>query len=214
MALVKCGDCGRKVSDAAASCPQCGRPMRQRTAAPTIAGAGLSEAASPAPKRSGCLRPFSGALLFLIVFIGWLQCRSAPGPLPSAVGPRVSRPAVAPASALSAVVLESWKPHSAGERPAETAYGARVVVEAKTPTADELRALIVLLARGRDPVVIDVYSSEAAYRAWKENRYKAPVAKSGFLLSYAQRNGDGQLTWMQERGHLAALFGKSESISP
>src|SRR3972149_3591138 len=120
----------------------------------------------------------------------------------------------APASALPAVVRESGKPPSAGERPAETAYGARVVVEAKTPTADELRALIVLLARGRDPVVIDVYSSEAAYRAWKENRYKAPVAKSGFLLSYAQRNGDGQLTWMQERGHLAALFGKSESISP
>src|SRR3972149_5079646 len=116
------------------------------------------------------------------------------------------RAAVRPAEA-------STRPR-AGESPAEPAYGARVVVEAKTPTADELRALIVLLARGRDPVVIDVYSSEAAYRAWKENRYKAPVAKSGFLLSYAQRNGDGQLTWMQERGHLAALFGKSESISP
>lgn len=31
MALIKCRECGREVSDLALSCPQCGYPLRQKT---------------------------------------------------------------------------------------------------------------------------------------------------------------------------------------
>lgn len=32
MALVKCPDCGREVSDVAPTCPGCGRPLRMQAA--------------------------------------------------------------------------------------------------------------------------------------------------------------------------------------
>lgn len=31
MALVKCPDCGREVSDAAPTCPECGKPLKAQT---------------------------------------------------------------------------------------------------------------------------------------------------------------------------------------
>ncbi len=58
MALVKCPDCGKEVSDAAPACPGCGRPM---AAGPAAAAAA---AAPPAKPKS----VFSGVLLALIVF--------------------------------------------------------------------------------------------------------------------------------------------------
>jgi predicted amidophosphoribosyltransferase len=39
MALVKCPDCGREVSDQAPTCPQCGRPLKAQAAAPQQAPA-------------------------------------------------------------------------------------------------------------------------------------------------------------------------------
>ena len=49
MALIKCLDCGRDVSDSAPSCPNCGRPFRQRSF--STSDGPISE--RPARKKSG-----------------------------------------------------------------------------------------------------------------------------------------------------------------
>lgn len=49
MALVKCAECGRDVSDQAATCPNCGAAVRK-----------------PAPKKSGCRGP---AVLLAVAFV-------------------------------------------------------------------------------------------------------------------------------------------------
>lgn len=45
MALIKCSECGREVSDKAGSCPGCGAPISTKATA----------AAAPAKKKTGCL---------------------------------------------------------------------------------------------------------------------------------------------------------------
>lgn len=63
MALIRCPDCGRDVSDAATHCPHCGRP--------------LAAAAPPAPahppatllERVGCLYPAIALIIVLLLVI-------------------------------------------------------------------------------------------------------------------------------------------------
>ena len=72
MGLVKCPDCGKKISDIAESCPGCGRP-RARVATPTttedtiaqiVKSANESESRSPLRNPKGCILMFLvGALI-------------------------------------------------------------------------------------------------------------------------------------------------------
>ncbi len=41
MALIKCPDCGREVSDRADKCPSCARPLNQDIPASSLIGVGL-----------------------------------------------------------------------------------------------------------------------------------------------------------------------------
>jgi hypothetical protein len=103
MALIKCPDCGRDVSDAAIACPQCGRPV---TGAPRTNQEPTGEAASaaatapdkPPPKKSeaaiGC-----ATLLFIAVVIGMIveRCACKSAEEEAAEIPRIYKPAAAPA---------------------------------------------------------------------------------------------------------------------
>lgn len=106
-------------------------------------------------------------------------------------------------------VVERWRPHSAAERARWRSLGLRIVL-VRDHSADELRTIVRRLARGRDPVVIQVYREEQAYRDAKAGNLGTPACAAGFLLSYTHRGSDARLAWMQERGPLAGLFGKTE----
>jgi|WetSurMetagenome_2_1015567.scaffolds.fasta_scaffold243123_3 hypothetical protein len=61
MALVKCPDCGKEISDVAPSCPHCGRPMLQT-------GPSVEVKKAKKPNRLGV-----GCLIVFLVFIGlWI----------------------------------------------------------------------------------------------------------------------------------------------
>src|SRR5690242_15818053 len=62
MALIKCPECAKDVSDAAAACPHCGHPIRQAPPTPAIATA--------APERSATTKPSSGAGKGCLTMIG------------------------------------------------------------------------------------------------------------------------------------------------
>src|SRR4051812_41899682 len=59
MALIKCGECGREVSDKATACPQCGAPIQPQASIPLT-----REASPPAPKAK--TRPVFYVLLGVI----------------------------------------------------------------------------------------------------------------------------------------------------
>lgn len=59
MALVKCPECGREVSDSAETCPSCGHPIKQ----------GDPDQARRASFRSGAIMGLIGALSFLLLTV-------------------------------------------------------------------------------------------------------------------------------------------------
>ena len=80
MALSKCGDCGRQVSDSAPTCPGCGRPLKRRGTSAASCGAW------------GCLLVLAiggvVALLFGLGFIGIFAAKrnnviGTPSPAPA-----------------------------------------------------------------------------------------------------------------------------------
>lgn len=66
MALIRCPDCGREVSDAAAACPNCARPLASAHVQTTKGATG--KFLDPAENARGCLRMI--LLLFLIFLAG------------------------------------------------------------------------------------------------------------------------------------------------
>jgi predicted lipid-binding transport protein (Tim44 family) len=73
MALIKCRECGREVSDKAQACPNCGAPIA--SAGATSPGAGAAAAQAHAPRaQSATGKGFLGCLGLLAVFalIGYL----------------------------------------------------------------------------------------------------------------------------------------------
>lgn len=104
-------------------------------------------------------------------------------------------------------VVQRWSPHG-GRKP----YGARIVVD-RRHSANDLRALVRHLAQGRDPVVIQIYDSDDAFEAAKRGDLASNECRRGYLLSYAQRGPERHITWMQEHGYLARLFGRVEALS-
>lgn len=60
MALVKCPDCGKEISDVAAACPNCGRSM--------VSAAPIVNVVQPKKKKNGCLVAI--AVLFGVSVVG------------------------------------------------------------------------------------------------------------------------------------------------
>ena len=72
MALIKCPECGKEISDNAQNCPQCGYPLKGSATKgednPSIGTAkGSQQTSQPVPKKkkNGCL---VGCLPFFIIF--------------------------------------------------------------------------------------------------------------------------------------------------
>ena len=72
MALIKCPECGKEISDNAQNCPQCGYPLKGSATKgednPSIGTAkGSQQTSQPVPKKkkNGCL---VGCLTFFIIF--------------------------------------------------------------------------------------------------------------------------------------------------
>lgn len=104
-------------------------------------------------------------------------------------------------------VVERWRP--GGKR---KALGLRIVID-RSHSANDLRELVRRLAADSDPAAIQVYDTDEAYRAAKRGELGADACRRGYLLSYAKRDGDAEITWMQERGAFARLFGQREVLS-
>lgn len=70
MALIRCPDCGREVSDAAPACPQCGRPSAQPAPPPLV------QPADTPLEAWGCKYPLYGVIVVLLVVVvtGLFQC--------------------------------------------------------------------------------------------------------------------------------------------
>jgi uncharacterized membrane protein YvbJ len=78
MALIKCSDCGTEVSDAAAACPKCARPIAAQPA---------STRAAPAKKKSS-LSPVGITIAIVIGIIVWVNLPSSKSD--SSSGPQTS----------------------------------------------------------------------------------------------------------------------------
>lgn len=98
MALIKCADCGKEFSDAAAACPNCGRP---------------NVAAKPA-QAPGCLRTGCLGFLGLTVVVGIINAITAGSSGGSAnTSPAASEPFVSKYEAQDAVKKLLRDPESA-----------------------------------------------------------------------------------------------------
>ena len=107
MALIKCPDCGRDVSDVAPSCPNCGRPMLQ--AAP-VAGQSdqateVKEAKKSNPRLLGCFILILGLGILLVVTRYSKDSTSSPGTVEYPPTPTPSQTVVEPQLEL---VAYSW----------------------------------------------------------------------------------------------------------
>lgn len=63
MALIKCDDCGREVSDRASTCPQCGAPVAQQTTASSEAPVSIDPKSHARVTRTGAKWEGIGFLL-------------------------------------------------------------------------------------------------------------------------------------------------------
>ncbi len=89
MALTKCTECGREVSDKAAACPQCGAPVIAQAAAPATPPTILAAAASPAVKPKPRVRVATLVLLVVLAGVAYvvLQMRSGSSLRSAVAGP-------------------------------------------------------------------------------------------------------------------------------
>jgi hypothetical protein len=104
MALTKCLDCGRDVSDQAPACPGCGRPIAAAQASAASAPSAAPQV--PSKKTSGCAVGCATILVFLAIlwFIGYLTAPTPSGSRPTSGG--VPQPAPTPIPPV--LELESW----------------------------------------------------------------------------------------------------------
>jgi hypothetical protein len=79
VALIKCPDCGKDVSDVAPSCPNCGRPIMQTGPATEHVGPATEVKREKKPNRIAM-----GCLILLLVVVGlWVIGKFADGPTSS-----------------------------------------------------------------------------------------------------------------------------------
>lgn len=105
MALIACPDCGNQVSDAAPTCPRCGRPIAVTATPPAAAPA---PAAAPPKKKGtswGCmaLLVVGGLFLFLASFLSDVKQTDSP-----------RQQAAAPAAAPRGVTMAQYNQLSDG----------------------------------------------------------------------------------------------------
>ena len=153
-----------------------------------------------------------GCLVLVLGFFGMMTvCVMAlPDPSPSTVETaQVDRPASA-AQPPAYTVLRSWKPGNAAN-----GYGADVLINDGLDQVDEshLVALVQSLSSGRDPAVIRVYSSRAAFEQGGNNVF-GDEWKSGYILFYVRNatgrgayRGFNEIRWMQEIGKFSDKYG-------
>lgn len=111
MALLTCPDCQGKVSDAAPTCPHCGRPMKAAPVAPP-----RGKAVAPAKQTSGCAKVAAGfiGLIVLLVIIGNNSDKPAQDKAPTAQPASGAAPAPEPAKPSDADCAKDL--HCAGEK--------------------------------------------------------------------------------------------------
>ena len=118
MALIKCGECGREVSDKALTCPGCGAPIAfQRSIGPSwerIGPSGESIKSSSSKNSFGC-----GFVLLLVFIIGiFVSIFDRGGNTSSTQSPR---PATEDADKILYQVVEEWPIPNGG-------YGRAIVI--------------------------------------------------------------------------------------
>ena len=75
MALIKCPECGKEVSDKATSCPQCGFPLSAAISSPSLGHPSPSPSNPPATKKDGLKRvlrvliPSAISISFVLIFL-------------------------------------------------------------------------------------------------------------------------------------------------
>ena len=154
MALVKCPDCGREVSDQAPSCPNCGRPMAARRAPP------------PPPAKKSSSWPAGCLILGFLGFCGLYVLGSSAGDSSRSSGTSTEQnPKIGAVSACKrAVNLQLKAPGSAEFAPWEewTAYrdGTKRVVNGWVDAQNSFGAKL------RSDVRCEVYDEGSNYRAF------------------------------------------------
>jgi DNA-directed RNA polymerase subunit RPC12/RpoP len=148
MALIKCPDCGTEVSDAAAACPKCARPISAKPVQTRYAGTQtVRTRPATSPVTWGCLT---------IILLGL-----AVGIVPIILGPGGGEPAQVAASAPFAFQeVESWDIPAGGR-------GRVLVIDSARSNEADLRALGDFLRAEMAPhlnAVVMVYDSDRAAR--------------------------------------------------
>jgi hypothetical protein len=109
-------------------------------------------------------------------------------------------------------ILRQWKPNNY-----PNGYGAEILLTQKLNEMG-LVALIKKLSEGRDPVIIRIFSTRAAYDAERNETYGDAYAR-GYILFYVKNltgrgayRGFNEIRWMQEKGQFSKKFGKKTKM--
>ncbi len=70
MALIECPECGKKISEKANACPNCGNPMKRSKSEPKIEVKGQKEGCFLQTLNVGCMIIFAiiGLIILMVIF--------------------------------------------------------------------------------------------------------------------------------------------------
>lgn len=90
----------------------------------------------------------------------------------------------------------------------ETANGKALAIQITSlPSKDTLVSMVKQIAQEKGLANLQVYASRAAFEAVQKPELNDAYRK-GFILIYKkEKNGNGEIWWMQEEGPLASLSG-------
>lgn len=180
----------------------------------TVMGTGQYGISANETRKSGCMTAV------LLVFLLGAAVKFLQGPDQTAdrkaAQPPTQQPAPAPAPDAS---LEFQKPEPPPTKPIlkysiarkwlpnkePNGLGLEIVLENPDPTKQELIDLVTQISTGRDPVVLQVYATQAAYDTQKTY---GDEWDRGYLLYYTKvKNGSGErfneIRWMASAGKFA-----------
>lgn len=109
-------------------------------------------------------------------------------------------------------ILRQWKPNSSSN-----GFGAEILLLDKLDK-NEVIKFVKGISGSKDPVKINIYTSQEAYNAENNQSYGEEYSK-GFLLVYIKNGtnkgaykGVNEIRWMQETGSFSDLFGSKTKI--